>query len=297
MKQERKWPPETRPIRRYRNIVIQGACNLRCDYCEVKDAKVDVPATIDSLERILSRFDPDSVLFKVETDGEITLYPRILDYLEAKACQGYSIEVLSNGTRLPRALNGRDHLLWTFSLDGHTAAMNARRGLSQKQVDEILTVAVDRSAELQCVFHDQTIDEMNGFIDWLSERNYRGALHIFPLLALEGAPLQVWLDYEKLHKAPFLPPEEFFRRWRHVYQSGARGQFVCDQITNGYNFHVAGSAIQMTKCDCYAPPRELYHSLGEEREYRDFPCGTCVSHQEYNNSRSRMAVRRRLPVL
>jgi MoaA/NifB/PqqE/SkfB family radical SAM enzyme len=291
------WPPPTTEVRRYRNIIISGACNLRCTYCETKDARVDIAATIASLDKIFDRFDPELVFVRVECDGELTLYPKLLDHLEMRARAGFAIEVLSNGTRLPACAEGRDHLLWVISLDGHTAAMNARRGLDQAQVDRILGSVIDRNAELQCVYHGQSIDEMNAFIDLLTQRSYKGLLHIFPLLALNGRPLEHYLDHDQLHEAPFLPGEEYFRRWRYIFDHGHRGSFVCDQIVNGYNYHVANATISMLKCDCYAPPRSMYHPFGSEREYDGFPCGTCLSHQEFNNSRPRMRIKRGLPVL
>lgn len=285
------WPPRVRRVRKYRNIVIKAACNLRCGYCELKKAKVDVPATIASIRRILDRFDPGDTLFRVEADGEIGLYPQILDALaDEVATRGYRIEALSNGTRLPTCL--RPGLAWIFSVDGHTAGMNALRGLTQPQVDTILHYAVELSAELQCVYHGQPIEDMNGFIDLLAGRGFAGRLHIFPLLATEGRPLTVRLDYDRLHKAPFIEREEYFRRWDYIYDNGRRGDFVCDQIVNGFNYYVDGDAIQMVKCDCYSPvPRDLImRGLQDEREYDAFPCGTCLSHQEFNSARGRMDV-------
>lgn len=293
------WPPQVNQIRKYRNIVLDGACNIRCKYCEIKKAKVDQPATITSLERIFARYSPDSVLFRVECDGEITLYPKILDHLQCRAAEdGYVVEVLSNGTKLPKCLAGRENLLWVFSVDGHTARMNAQRGLKQEQVDRIMDAAVELDAELQMVYHDQTIEEMNDFIDYLQGRGYGGLLHIMPLLAFKGQPLTVYLDYEQLHKAPFLPPAEYFRRWRHIYDHGTRDA-VCDQITNGYNFQVSNGEINMVKCDCYSVPNHLFHGFGEEREFDQWPCGTCIANQEFNNSRPRMQLphHRLLPVV
>jgi MoaA/NifB/PqqE/SkfB family radical SAM enzyme len=284
------WPPTVHVIRKYRNIVIGGACNLRCDYCDLKDDRVDVPAVCAALDAIVSRFQPETVLLRVEADGEITLYPTILDHLELIAQRGYAIEVLSNGTRLPRCLEGHPHLLWVVSIDGHTEAMNRRRGLSQTQVDAILETAVGLQAELQCVYHGQSVDEMNAFIDWLASRNYRGMLHIMPLLAFKGRPLTVFLDYEQLHHTSFLADREYFQRWRFIYENGHRGPYVCDQIKNGYNYEIRDGKILMVKCDCYSVPKHLYHPFGEEREVDNFPCGTCLANQELNNSRARMQI-------
>lgn len=284
------WAAGVRRVRKYRNIVVKAACNLRCSYCELKKAKVDVAATNRSIGRIFDRFKPDDTLFRVEADGEITLYPEILDYLDERArVDGYRVEVLTNGTRLPGCL--RPNLRWVFSVDGHTEAMNRPRGLDQRQVDLILDHAALLAADLQCVYHGQSIAEMNGFIDALSQRGFAGRLHILPLLALQGQPLTVHLDYDLIHKAPFLEREEYFRRWDFIYRNGRRGDFVCDQIVNGFNYYVVGDTIEMVKCDCYSPPRALtLHGLQDEREYDSFPCGTCLSHQEFNNSRPAMDV-------
>jgi MoaA/NifB/PqqE/SkfB family radical SAM enzyme len=291
------WPPPVRRVRRYRNVVISAACNLSCSYCDDKRARVDIPATIGALDAIFARHEPNSVLFRVEADGEITLYPALLDRLQAAAAAGYPIEVLSNGTRLPGCLAGRPDLLWVFSVDGHTAAMNAKRGLTQAQVDAILDAAIAHRAELQCVFHDQTVDEMNGFIDLLAARGYGGLLHIMPLLAFKGRPLEVYLDRRQLHDAPFLAPDEYFARWKYIYEHGHRGPYVCDQIRNGYNYEISGGRTRMVKCDCYSVPSNLYHDLGPEQEVDAFPCGTCIANQELNNSRPRMQMPRRLPVV
>jgi len=282
------WARPVRQVRKYRNIVIKAACNLRCSYCELKKAKVDIAATNRSIGRILDRFKPGDTLFRVEADGEIALYPAILDYLVDRVRQDdYRIEILTNGTRLPACV--RPELGWVISVDGHTAAMNHARGLTQKQVDAILEHGVALAADLQCVYHGQTIEEMNSFIDELSRRGFTGRLHILPLLALAGRPLTVHLDYDLLHKAPFLEREEYFRRWDYIYQNGRRGDFVCDQIVNGFNYYVVGDTIEMVKCDCYSSPRALtIKGLEDEREYDSFPCGTCLSHQEFNNSRPAM---------
>jgi MoaA/NifB/PqqE/SkfB family radical SAM enzyme len=299
MTSENTWPPDTRQIRKYRNIVIDGACNIRCDYCEIKKAKVDQAATIASLDRIFAQYSPDTVLFRVESDGEIALYPKVLDHLQGRAQHdGYLIEVLSNGTKLPKCLEGRPNLLWVFSLDGHTEQMNAKRGLKQEQIDRIIDTAVELGAELQLVYHGQSIEEMNGFIELLESRQYGGLLHIMPLLAHKGAPLTVYLDYESLRKAAFVAPQEYFRRWKYIYDHGERDA-VCDHITNGYNYQVTDEKVRMVKCDCYSVPKHLFHDFGEEREYDKWPCGTCIANQELNNSRPRMLMprRRTLPVL
>jgi MoaA/NifB/PqqE/SkfB family radical SAM enzyme len=275
-------------VRRYRNIVIKAPCNLRCSYCEVKKARIDVHKTIASVGRIIDRFVPSQTLIRVEADGEISLYPPILDYLaERVRNDGYRIEVLTNGTRLPQCL--RPELRWVISIDGHTAAMNSKRGLKQAQIDTILHYAVELEADLQCVYHGQSVEEMNGFIDELQGRGFKGRLHLLPLLSLGGKPLEVHLEYEQLHKAPFMERKAYFDRWDYIRQHGRRGDFVCDQIVNGFNYYVSDDHIEMVKCDCYAPPPGFtVHGLQDELEYDNFPCGTCLSHQEFNNRRPSM---------
>jgi MoaA/NifB/PqqE/SkfB family radical SAM enzyme len=282
------WTSKVRQIRRYRNIVIKAPCNLRCTYCEVKKARIDVDKTLHSVGLILQRFKPGDTLFRVEADGEITLYPEIIDALARHVREGgYKIEVLTNGTRLPGCL--RPELGWVISVDGHTAAMNEKRGLTQAQIDTILDCGVAVSADLQCVYHGQSIDEMNGFIEELERRGFKGRLHLLPLLALAGRPLKVHLDYAKLRKAPFLERKAYFDRWDYIYQHGHRGDFVCDQIVNGFNYYVFDDAIEMVKCDCYSPPAGFtIKGLQDEPEYETFPCGTCLSHQEFNNRRPSM---------
>ncbi|MGW8142275.1 radical SAM protein [Sphingomonas zeae] len=285
------WPPPVNRVRRYRNIIVKAACNLRCTYCELKKAKVDTAATNASIGLILDRFMPGETLVRVEADGEIGSYPPILDYLaERVRADGYRIEVLTNGTRFPQCI--RPELLWVISVDGHTAEMNRERGLTQAQVDVILDQAVALNADLQCVYHGQPLEAMNGFIDELARRGYAGRLHILPLLALAGKPLTKHLDYDRLHKAPFLEQEGYFRHWDYIYQHGRRGERQCDQITNGFNYYVDNDRIEMMKCDSYAPlPRHLtLHGLQSEPEYDRFPCGTCLSNQEYNNCRPQMAM-------
>lgn len=282
------WTSKVRPIRRYRNIVIKAPCNLRCTYCEVKKARIDVEKTVNSVGRILDRFEPSRTLVRVEADGEISLYPPILDYLaERVAKDNYRIEVLTNGTRLPQCL--RPGLRWVISVDGHTAQMNSKRGLKQAQIDTILDHAVELSADLQCVYHGQTVDEVNAFIDELDRRSFKGRLHFLPLLALSGRPLEVHLDYALLRKAPFLERKEYFDRWDYIHKNGHRGDFVCDQIVNGFNYYISDDHIEMVKCDCYAPPPGFtVKGLHDELEYDNFPCGTCLSHQEFNNRRPSM---------
>ncbi|WP_141100895.1 radical SAM protein [Roseateles aquatilis] len=282
------WASKPRPIRRYRNIVIKAPCNLRCTYCEVKKARIDVEKTIASVGRIIDRFRPADTLLRVEADGEISLYPPIIDYLAERAVRdGYRIEVLTNGTRLPQCL--RDGLRWVISVDGHTAAMNSKRGLKQAQIDVILEHAARLSADLQCVYHGQSVEEMNGFIEALERLSFKGRLHLLPLLALGGRPLEVHLDYAQLRKAPFLERKEYFDRWDHIVKHGRRGDFVCDQIVNGFNYYVSDDHIEMVKCDCYAPPPGYtVKGLHDELEYDNFPCGTCLSHQEFNNRRPSM---------
>jgi hypothetical protein len=40
----------------FRNIVSKAPCTLRCTYCKVKKARIDVEQTVNSVGHILDRF-------------------------------------------------------------------------------------------------------------------------------------------------------------------------------------------------------------------------------------------------
>lgn len=105
-------------------------CNLRCPMCPVTDA----PATMNGrtpvlmspevyrriLEQIADR--PRSVLLTIF--GEPFLHPRIVEFVELAKDDGHYVGLITNGTKLTRALVGRlidarlDDL--TMSVDGFT---------------------------------------------------------------------------------------------------------------------------------------------------------------------------------
>lgn len=282
-------------MREFIKIEIDSACNLKCDYCfryfPHFGFKVVMPSVIKKLEFIFSKYNPWTSVFRVECLGEITLYPDLLDYLMDKCRQeGYVIEVLSNGTGPLALANQDDNLKWFFSLDGHTPEMNKHRKLNRQQVESILDTAIGTGAEIQCVFWEQTIEEMNSFIAYLQGRVYRGFLHIFPC-RLHGRPLEFLLKYDELLKADFIPDEEYFRRWEKVYESGKR-DFTCDFFKNGYAYRImpdefcrTPDEIKKMKCDCGGGGFKMLNYEDDEPSCSPGDCGSCINHFEYNNSR------------
>lgn len=269
-------------MRQYRNICIEASCNLCCSYCGGSNVKINEEVVINNLEKVFSRFDPNSSCFKVECLGEITLYPGIIEYLEEKAETGYVIEILSNGTKTNTVVKSDTKLKWIISLDGHTIEMNRERNLNESQVANILDTILLLNAEIQCVYYNQTIDEMNSFIEYLAKRDYKGFLHIFPYR--DNKPLNVYIDYEKLLKTKFIPDYEYFRRWKYIYDNKKR-DFTCDFFKNGYVYRISSEGIKMIKCDCSSGSFRYEHPFENEKEYKVFPCGTCINHFEYNNTR------------
>ena len=136
---------------------------------------------------------------------------------------------------------------------------------------------------IQFTFFEQSLDEINDFILELKKRDYKGFLHIFPR-RYHNKPLNLYLNYDKLEKVDFLPRADYFRRWKFIYENGKR-DFVCDFLKNGYVYHVTLDEIKMVKCDCSPGSFRYEHPFEEERQYKVFPCGTCITHFEYNNSR------------
>jgi hypothetical protein len=273
-------------VRQYRSIVFAAASNLRCSYCTPPSLKLDIGQVIDKPELIFGKFSPEESCFRVECFGEITLYPDLVRYLEQKARCGYVIEVLSNGTRALDVISDETKLRWVFSLDGHTADMNNHRGLNSSQVERILQAIIKFNAEIRCVFFEQSVDEMNSFILYLSRNHYQGFLHIFPVRYPDKPQVRHYLDYDRLIKADFIPTAEYFRRWKHIFENGQRRHFTCDQMPNAYVYEIHPDGITMVKCDCGAGASGYVHNYGAERDYDSYsPCDMCITHLEYNNQR------------
>nr|CAG34032.1 putative Fe-S oxidoreductase [Streptomyces ribosidificus] len=283
------WPPPVHQVHAYRNIVVDGSCNIRCSCCEVRKTKVDQIATIRSLDRIFAEYEPDTALFRVESDGEITRYPKIVDHLQKRATEGYRIEVLSNGTKLPRALEGHSGLLWVFSVDGRTEAVNSKRGVRREQVDRILDAAVELKAEPQTVYWGHPVEKANAYIDHLKARNYQRLLHFVQLLAFKWAAA----DGKPVPREPapgglpgpagVLPPLEPRLRDRRA-GCGLRPDHQWLQLPGVRGRDPDGQVRLLLGAQ--APGARL----GPIREFDNWLCGTFIANQELNNSRERMRV-------
>ncbi len=276
---------------KFRTILIQGTCNLKCDYCGGTSIKIDQVETIGKLSKVFNRFNKDEYAIRVECFGEITLYPEIINYLEEKADHGYRIEILSNGIRALEVLKEDTKLHCIFSLDGQTREMNIARNLTQEQVDKILKAIFKFNAEINCVYYKQSIEDINKYILYLKDNNYNGLLNIFPCRF--GKEHQVsYLKYEDLIRTDFLPPKEYFDNWKHLILNGAKDR-NCDLINNGYLYSintkdVTSSDITMLKCNGSPTYWKYIHEYGEELENKPFKCGTCINYYFYNNSRKFM---------
>lgn len=269
-------------MRKYRDITILGKCNLNCMYCEHPEFEIDEEKTICSLRKVIHSFDKDTTCFRVEARGEITLYQKVIDEIKKLIMEGYRLEILSNGLLLDKVLDGFDKLKCVVSLDGHTAAMNEMRQLSKKKVDVILHNIFKYYADIQMVYLKQDISEINEFIMYLEERQFRGLLHIFPC-SIGNKIISPYLDYRKLKKASFLPSAEYFRRWEYIAKNGCRS-FQCDFNSNGYIYYIYNNTIKMLKCDGNSTMLTRLHRFGEER-YIEYDCLNCINNNELNNSR------------
>lgn len=238
---------------------------------------------IKKLESIFEIYSPQKSCFRVECTGELSMYPHIIEYLNNKSkIDGYIIEILSNGVFMPELINKNQYLNWVFSLDGNTENMNLFRNLDQNRIEKILDMAIETGAELQTVFLKQTYNELNGFIDYLEKRSYKGFLHIFPC-RFKNKPVTLLIDYDKLTKADFLPDEEYFRRWKAVYYKGRN--FTCDVFRNGYTYRITPQGITKIKCECFGSTFDEEKFDSDQAQFTIKNCGTCFTHYEYNNKR------------
>lgn len=271
-------------MRKFRDIIISGKCNLQCTYCGGFNHTVDISATLERLEEILSKHNPDQSAFRVECLGEIMLYPEIIRYLERKAEQGYVIEVLSNGILAKDVLSKDTRIRTVFSLDGHTVEMNRFRKLSQQQLDKVLDSIFTFGGEIQCVYFRQTVDQINDFIGYLEAGGFQGKLHLFPCI-INNEYVSKPLDYEALVKSDLLPPKGYFDNWKQMDVNKIRHN-VCDYFKNGYTYFIHLNEIIMVKCDGNVKAKSYTHPFGDEQNYEEFePCRTCFNHYEYNNIR------------
>ncbi|MFZ5351513.1 MAG: radical SAM protein [Bacillota bacterium] len=270
-------------MRKFRGIVFLGKCNLRCWYCDKPEYVVEQEKVIASLNRVFSKFQRDDTCIRVECRGEITLYRDIINYLERRAEEGYRIEILTNGLLLRDVLGESTKIRCVVSLDGHTKSMNSFRHLNKNQVETILNNIFYYNAEIQSVYLGQTMEEMNDFINYLQSKSFNQRLHIFPC-SIKGKLISKTIDYDTLQKASFLPPEEYFNRWKFIMENQRR-DFVCDYFKNGYTYYIHNDDIAMIKCDGTPKCHDFRHEFGEERSYDTYPCNTCINHNEYNNMR------------
>lgn len=271
-------------MKKYRNIVIEGKCNLNCKYCSSHNYNTDVNAIINSLKQIFDKFVGEKVVFRVECFGEITLYPQIIDYLEfvSKIYSDFDFEILTNGTLISRYYNEKSLLKWVVSLDGHTETMNSKRGLKQEIINEILKYIVKINAEIQCVYWGQKISDINNFIMYLKQKNYQGFLHFFSEID-ENQSLKAYLDYDLLVKANFIATKEYFDKWKYIYDGNKRN-FVCDHLINGYVYQInEHGEISGIKCDCINS--KGFKTKFGEPELNVFDCQNCIQNNEYNNKR------------
>lgn len=269
-------------MRQYRDITILGNCNLSCKYCEHPNYFVCEKDVIQSMDIIFKQFEQNKVCFRIEARGEITLYPLIINHIKNYADQGYRLELLSNGLLIDKVLKGYRKIGCVISLDGHTAKMNAMRGLLQSQVDQILKNIFLYDADIQMVYLNQSIEEVNTFIQYLKDKSYKGMLHIFPC-SIKNKIVSKFLPYEQLIHAEFLPSKNYFERWKYVYDNNSRA-FICDFDQNGYIYYIVNKKIKMAKCDGNAAIWRLLHPFGEERDV-SINCMNCINNNEYNNQR------------
>jgi hypothetical protein len=174
-------------------------------------------------------------------------------------------------------------LIWVISLDGHTAHMNRFRRLNQSKVNDILDTITKHNLEIQCVYNDQTIDEMNQFIEYLDAKNYSGFLHISPR-KYHDKPLEHYVDYTKLIKKDFVPDEEYFKRWDYIIKNKKR-DFECDFFTKGYVYRIMRNdeETKRIKCDCAG--FEFEYGNDEITNYNQYECDTCICQFEYDVNR------------
>jgi len=271
-------------IKDFRVINIMAKCNLNCSYCKNQPYDIDQEKVIVNIGKVFDKFDMNTTCFRAECRGEITLYKKIIEYLEEQCKKGYTVEILTNGLLLNQVMAQNTRLKTVISLDGHTVKMNRFRRLKQDQVNNILDNVFLYKSEIQCVYYYQKKEEMNNFISYLKERNYDGLLHIFPC-SLDGKITGLSFHYNELEKAIFLPPEEFFEKWEYIVKHNKRN-FICDMIRNGYMYYINNEDLFMVKCDGISFAGEMIEPFGNEKEHWNYPCGNCINHSEYNNRRS-----------
>lgn len=273
-------------MRKFIKIEIAGSCNLRCEYC-FRDKTKDITENYDfisKLDSIFKLYNPRTSVLRVESIGEVTLFPDLITYLENKCkTEKYVIEILSNGIKSGALILKNTHINWIFSIDGHTEKMNKYRKINQQQVENILNLAIETNSELQCVVSDQSIEEINEFLLYLKDRGYKGFLHLFPC-RWDCKSLTMSPDYSKLEKVSFIANEDYFKKWKSVYENKKR-DFECDFFINGYTYRISPYEVTKMKCDCSGSNYKVLHIRDSDEKYNSRNCGICINHFEYNNSR------------
>lgn len=272
-------------MRNFIKLEFECLCNLDCKYCFAGQYKfkVDEQRTIRLMESVFDKFDPKETMFRIEGIGEVTLYPEIISYLTKKVETGYSIEVLTNGIISQKFIKDNPLLKWLISLDGHTTQMNKYRGLSEVQVQRILDTIIEFNTEIQCVYSDQSIEEINEFIQYLSSKNYKGFLHISPR-RYDNIPLNIYIDSEKLHRTDFIAPEEYFRRWKYIYDNKNR-DFICSFYANGFVYRIMHDEDEVRKIKCDCANHEFIYDNEKCSKSSEANCDTCINQFEYDVNR------------
>lgn len=270
-------------MRKFKNIAFNCTCNNKCEYCGKPDYPIDSQLICQYIDMIFDKFGKEEMAYRITPYGEITIYPELLEYFEKKAEEDYVIEIVSNGKNALEVIKVDSKIRWIFSLDGHRVKMNHNRYFTQETIDKILEAIFKFKSEIQCVYTDQTIEEMNEFIKVLKEKNYSGLLNIFS--ARRGVTRSEYMiDYKNLEPASFLPPREYFERWERNYLYGTCDK-ECDFYKNGYEYQIARSKLFMLKCSCNNKIGEYIMDYGDE-QMGNFECGPCFSLFALNNSRS-----------
>lgn len=312
-------------------VIRYDLCNLRCDYCGL--AVENVPRTarrgdvvglkagkgmrsaetvhnvVDRVRHLVDhlRSHVDYPLLKV-SGGELSVIPEWVDMVFEFAGRLPAVQLLTNGTGLSKtqveALAKLPNLVLQISLDGHTAAANRYRGLSQRQVDRILAmiehfVGQGIGVEINMVLTKANIDELPLFADWayraakgrpgflvLSPRPVRGAGAEGTRAESEAARL-----WEGVLNAPpeVLMPQPYLERMFHVLDQGSR-PWACH-----VPYYVVGTrdSGDLDICTC-GPHLGEVGKVDEYLDYLDYGsrfdsdsapsvCSDCVTHYEAFN--------------
>lgn len=271
-------------LRKYRDILILGKCNLSCWYCERPNYHINEDKVLLSMKKVVEIFNKEEVAFRFECRGEITLYQKVMNFIVNLAEEGYRVEILTNGILLQKVLLKEAQVGVNISLDGHTPQMNIHRGLNEEQINLILENIIKYNANIQMVYYEQTIREVNEFIELLHDIGFKKNLYIFPCI-IGGKMISHPISYDELNKKEFIQTKEYFTRWEYIHKNKCRKDFICDFTKNGYVYYIYNSFVKMTKCDGNPLGVINLQGLSYETEDSEFSCGCCINHCEFNNER------------